>query len=32
MSGIAWVHIGDLHLDEADDWQGLDRLKAIVAR
>ncbi len=32
MSGIAWVHIGDLHLDEADDWQGLDRLNAIVAQ
>ncbi len=32
MSGIAWVHIGDLHLDEADDWQGLDRLATIVAQ
>lgn len=32
MNGIAWVHIGDLHLDEADDWQGLDRLKTIVAQ
>jgi 3',5'-cyclic AMP phosphodiesterase CpdA len=32
MSGICWVHIGDLHLDEADDWQGLDRLREIVAQ
>ncbi len=32
MSGICWVHIGDLHLDEADDWQGLGRLKTIVAQ
>lgn len=27
---ICWAHIGDLHLDEADDWQGLHRLDAIV--
>lgn len=31
MSGsICWIHVGDLHLDEADDWLGLSRLEAIV--
>ncbi|MDP1027576.1 metallophosphoesterase [Sphingomonas sp. KR1UV-12] len=31
MSGtISWVHIGDLHADEADDWQGIARLERIV--
>ncbi|WP_298813921.1 metallophosphoesterase [uncultured Sphingomonas sp.] len=29
---ISWVHIGDLHLDEADGWESLDRLRAIVAQ
>jgi hypothetical protein len=28
---ITWVHIGDLHMDEADGWESRDRLKAIVA-
>jgi len=27
---ITWVHIGDLHLDEADGWQSRDHLAAIV--
>lgn len=27
---ICWAHVGDLHLDEADDWQSLDRLTSIV--
>lgn len=27
---ITWVHIGDLHLDEADGWESRDRLAAIV--
>ncbi|MBN8808431.1 MAG: metallophosphoesterase [Sphingomonas sp.] len=27
---ICWTHIGDLHLDEADDWAGLTRLKTAV--
>lgn len=32
MSGtISWVHIGDLHMDEANGWQSRDRLAAIVA-
>ncbi|EZP54979.1 hypothetical protein [Sphingomonas sp. RIT328] len=32
MSGtISWVHVGDLHADEADDWLGIRRLEAIVA-
>jgi 3',5'-cyclic AMP phosphodiesterase CpdA len=30
-SSISWVHIGDLHMDEADGWQSRDRLAAIVA-
>ncbi|WP_294285800.1 metallophosphoesterase [uncultured Sphingomonas sp.] len=29
-TSICWAHIGDLHLDEADDWQGLSRLESIV--
>ncbi|WP_314372355.1 metallophosphoesterase [Sphingomonas paucimobilis] len=32
MSGLCWVHIGDLHLDEDDGWQSLDRLSEIVAQ
>jgi Icc protein len=28
---ISWVHVGDLHMDEADGWQSRDRLNAIVA-
>lgn len=28
---ICWVHIGDLHMDEADDWLSLPLLEAIVA-
>ena len=28
---MTWVHIGDLHMDEADGWESRDRLKAIVA-
>lgn len=28
---VTWVHIGDLHMDEADGWQSRDRLQAIVA-
>ncbi|MEI5688456.1 metallophosphoesterase family protein [Sphingomonas kyungheensis] len=32
MSGtISWVHVGDLHADDADDWLGTRRLEAIVA-
>jgi Icc protein len=30
-SSITWVHIGDLHMDEANGWQSRDRLAAIVA-
>ncbi|WP_267380491.1 MULTISPECIES: metallophosphoesterase [unclassified Sphingomonas] len=29
---IAWVHVGDLHIDEADGWQSLDRLETIVGQ
>jgi Icc protein len=29
---ISWVHIGDLHLEDADGWESLDRLRAIVAQ
>lgn len=29
-ASISWVHIGDLHMDEADGWQSRDRLAAIV--
>ena len=28
---ITWIHIGDLHADPADDWQGIQRLERIVA-
>lgn len=28
---LSWVHIGDLHMDEATDWESRDRLAAIVA-
>jgi hypothetical protein len=28
---LTWVHIGDLHLDEADGWTSLERLRAIVS-
>jgi 3',5'-cyclic AMP phosphodiesterase CpdA len=27
---ISWVHVGDLHLEDADGWQSLERLRAIV--
>lgn len=27
---ISWVHIGDLHMDEADGWRSRDRLATIV--
>ncbi|MBP6895458.1 MAG: metallophosphoesterase [Pseudacidovorax sp.] len=29
-SSIAWIHIGDLHMDEADGWAARPRLQAIV--
>ena len=28
---ITWVHVGDLHADAADGWQGIARLERIVA-
>ncbi len=28
---IAWLHLGDLHLEAADGWQSLRRLESIVA-
>ncbi|MFC3579276.1 metallophosphoesterase family protein [Sphingomonas hylomeconis] len=28
---LSWVHIGDLHMDEATDWESRGRLAAIVA-
>lgn len=28
---LCWVHVGDLHLEEADGWQSLERLHHIVA-
>nr|WP_276508863.1 metallophosphoesterase [Sphingomonas insulae] len=28
---MTWVHVGDLHMDEANGWQSRDRLAAIVA-
>jgi Icc protein len=28
---ISWIHICDLHMDEADGWQSRDRLERIVA-
>ncbi|KQN40427.1 metallophosphoesterase [Sphingomonas sp. Leaf407] len=28
---LSWVHIGDLHMDEAGGWESRDRLAAIVA-
>lgn len=28
---LSWVHVGDLHMDEATDWQSRHRLAAIVA-
>jgi 3',5'-cyclic-AMP phosphodiesterase len=30
-SSITWVHIGDLHMDEADGWLSLGRLERAVA-
>ena len=30
-ASVTWVHIGDLHMDEADDYASRDRLDAIVA-
>ncbi|MBB4154338.1 hypothetical protein GGQ80_002251 [Sphingomonas jinjuensis] len=30
-AALCWVHVGDLHLEAADGWQSLDRLRAIVA-
>jgi len=29
---LAWLHVGDLHADPADDWIGVERLKEIVAQ
>lgn len=29
-SSLTWVHIGDLHMDEANGWQSRDRLAAII--
>jgi hypothetical protein len=29
-SSIYWLHVGDLHMDEADDWAALPRLRQIV--
>ena len=29
---ISWVHIGDLHLDEADDWESLKGLERLVSQ
>ncbi len=29
-SSIAWIHIGDLHMDEADGWAARPRLAALV--
>ncbi|MBW6529013.1 metallophosphoesterase [Sphingomonas sp. RHCKR7] len=31
-SSITWVHVGDVHADAADGWQGIDRLEQVVAR
>ena len=28
---ITWLHVGDLHMDDADGWLSRDRLRAIVA-
>ena len=28
---LSWVHIGDLHMDEANGWESRDRLAAIIA-
>ena len=30
-TSLSWVHIGDLHMDEATGWESRDRLAAIVA-
>ncbi|MDC6378927.1 metallophosphoesterase [Pseudomonas graminis] len=27
---ISWIHVGDLHMDEADGWKSRDRLNTIV--
>lgn len=29
---LTWIHIGDLHMDEASGWESRDRLAAIVAQ
>lgn len=29
-NSIAWIHVGDLHMDAADGWAALPRLNAIV--
>ncbi|MDI3383244.1 metallophosphoesterase family protein [Xenophilus aerolatus] len=29
-SSICWLHVGDLHMDEADGWTALPRLRQIV--
>ena len=29
---LTWIHIGDLHLDDADEWESLDRLDKIVTQ
>ncbi|WP_294322245.1 metallophosphoesterase [uncultured Sphingomonas sp.] len=28
---LSWVHVGDLHMDEANGWESRDRLAAIIA-
>ncbi len=30
VAAIGWVHVGDLHLEDADGWESLGRLRAIV--
>lgn len=30
-ASISWVHVGDLHMDEADGWASRERLERIVA-
>ena len=28
---LTWIHFGDLHVDEADGYEGLSRFRALVA-
>ena len=30
-ASISWIHVGDLHMDEADGWASRERLERIVA-